>query len=574
MNGMGYLRAAGLAVAVVVASPAVAQEADGYWQGVLDTGAAKLTVGVAIERQADGALVGTLDSPDQNAFDIPLSEIDVSGGSLSFSIPVLGASYVGEWDAESNHWRGVFSQAGMQLSLILGPAQPPERSAKPAATQLPKDWAIPSDADIRKAIADRLADRPGAEMIVGIVQGDKSHSITGPGGKADADTLFEIGSMTKVFTSLILADMVLEGKVSLDDPVAQYLPEGAAMPQRSGRQITLRNLSQQDSGLPRLPDNLTPTDVSNPYADYTEEDLLAFLAGYELPREIGSQYEYSNLGIGLLGYVLARVEGTDFETLLRKRVLDPLGMKDTAISLSLEQQARFIGGFDQYMRPTKAWDMSVLAGAGGMRSTASDLNKFLKAALDKESAIAAAMRLMVTETRQAPGYMAGLGWMITPAPQGAIMGHNGGTGGFRSYMALQPEAGRAVVALTNSAVEPSATDIAQHVLVGRPLAETKPIPPAPTEVERVETELSQDQLDRVTGTYRFNPNVFLVVTREKNQVHAMITGQGSLPIFPRSPLEFFWRAVNAEIVFSEENGVITGATFTQDGVSTPLPKVN
>lgn len=559
--------------AMVIASPAVAQEVEGYWEGTLDIGGTQLAIGVALERQADGTLAGTLDSPDQRAFDIPLAEVAATGGTLAFKVPAIGASYTGEWDAAANTWNGVFSQAGMQLPLVLAAGQPPERPAASQQPALPESWTVPTDAEIARLIADRLAERPAADMIVGIVEGEDSRTVAGDGTGVDADTFFEIGSMTKVFTSLLLADMVLDGTVSLDDPVEKYLPEGASMPRRGGREITLRNLAQQDSGLPRLPDNLSPSDVANPYADYTEEDLLAFLSGYELPRDIGSDYEYSNLGVGLLGYALSRAAGSDYETLLRTRILGPLGMDDTAIALSPDQQARFIGGHDEYMRPTGAWDLSVLAGAGGIRSTTADMLTFLKAALDPKSPIAPAMKLARAESREGPGFTAGLGWMTVPAPTGVVVGHGGGTGGFRSYMAFQPDTDRAVVAMTNSAVEPAAQDIALHILVGAPVAEAKPVPQPPETVIRDEVSLTAAQLDRVTGTYRFNQALALTITREGDQLFATITGQGALPIFPRAPLEFFWRAVNAEIVFSEEDGAITGATFTQDGASSALVKV-
>ncbi|MEE2795512.1 MAG: serine hydrolase [Pseudomonadota bacterium] len=572
MNIRSHIGNAGIVAALVAAAPAVAQQADGYWRGSLDLNGTSLTIGVALERAADGALVGTLDSPDQKAFDIPLSEVVADADTLSFSVPGIGAAYSGTWDAEAEAWQGVFSQAGMQFPLTLSAGQPTERTAEAKPPSLPDDWEMPDDDAIRTAITDRLAGRPGAEMIVGTVEAANARTISSDEASVNARTLFEIGSMTKVFTGLLLADMVLDGTVSLDDPVESYLPDGATMPRRDGRQITLRNLSQQDSGLPRLPDNLSPSDVTDPYADYTEADLLGFLAAYELPREIGSQYGYSNLGVGLLGYVLARAAKSDFETLLRTRILDPLGMEDTAIALTPDQQARFIGGFDEYMRPTSAWNLAVLAGAGGLRSTAHDMDIFLKAALDPESAIAPAMKLTLGETRQWPGFKAGLGWMITMAPAGEVIGHGGGTGGFRSYMGLQSATGRGVVALTNSAAEPSAQDIALHVLIGAPIAEAKAVPEAPTGVDRTEVELSQEQLDRVTGTYRFNPDLALVVTRKGDQLMAAITGQGALPIFPRSETEFFWRAVNAEIVFAKDNGIVTGATFTQDGASSPLVK--
>ena len=147
----------------------------------------------------------------------------------------------------------------------------------------------------------------------------------------DGDTIFEIGSVTKVFTSLLLAEMVSRKEVALDDPAAQYLPEPVRMPERSGKAITLLDLSMHCSGLPRVPGNLNPKDPANPYADYSVDDLYQFLSGYTLPRDPGSEVECSNLGAGLLGHILARRAGTDYETLVRARITEPLSMPDTVL---------------------------------------------------------------------------------------------------------------------------------------------------------------------------------------------------------------------------------------------------
>ena len=136
----------------------------------------------------------------------------------------------------------------------------------------------------------------------------------------NGDTIFEIGSVTKVFTSLLLADMVQRGEVALADPVAKYLPADVKVPERGGRVITLVDLSTHTSGLPRMPSNFHPKDPANPYADYTVEQLYQFLSSYQLTRDIGSQFEYSNLGGGLLGQALARRAGMDYEALVRSRI--------------------------------------------------------------------------------------------------------------------------------------------------------------------------------------------------------------------------------------------------------------
>ena len=570
-----FIMPAMVVAASTMAAPAIAQDIQGYWQGHLQLGGASLPLGIGIEDDGNGGYSGWLDSPAQNGFDIPLTDVALTEGVLTFAVPAIGATYRGEWNAADERWDGVFSQGQMTLRLNLTAGTAPDRPETSGPPELPSDWTMPDDDAIAAIIAERVANRPGAGMVVGVIEPQVERFIGGGVEGFDSNTIFEIGSMTKVFVSLLLADMALDGTVSLDDPVARYLPDGASMPSRGGQQITLRNLSQQDSGLPRLPANLDPADMTDPYADYTEAQLLEFLAGYELTRDIGSEYEYSNLGVGLLGYALGRADGSDFGTALRNRVLDPLGLEDTRLELDEEQQTRFADGFDDYMRPTSPWRFDVLAGAGALKSTAADIAKFLQAALDPASPIADAMALAVSETRAGPGYTAGLGWMMSDAPSGQLIGHGGGTGGFRSQMILQPESGRAVVVLTNAAPEPSAQDIALHVLMGSPVAPTGDVPEPPEQVNREEVALTDAQLDRVVGTYSAAPGVDVIVARDADGLTVQLPGQNALRVYPSGPLTFFYRAVNAEIVFTQnEAGQISGATFTQDGTSTAITRVD
>ena len=150
--------------------------------------------------------------------------------------------------------------------------------------------------------------------------------------------------------------MIERGEVKPDDPVGKFLPPGVKVPSRNGRQITLLDLSMQISGLPRLPDNLAPADPMNPYADYGAAKLSEFLSHYTLTRDIGEKYEYSNLGAGLLGYALARKAGMSYEELVRRRILDPLGMTSTSITLSADQKKRLAAGYNAGLEPAKNWD--------------------------------------------------------------------------------------------------------------------------------------------------------------------------------------------------------------------------
>jgi len=311
-------------------------------------------------------------------------------------------------------------------------------------------------------------------------------------------------------------------------------------------------------------------DPDDPYADYTEALLLQFLAGYELPREIGERADYSNLGVGLLGYLLGRAAGSDYETLLRDRITGPLGMADTAIALSADQQARFAPALDMFVRPVKPWRLSVLAGAGAIRSTANDMLTFAAAALDPDSPIGPAMRTALSVRRPSGNSRVeqALGWQVVhPEPGREVVQHGGGTGGFRTHLALEPSSGRAVVVLANSAAEPSAMDLAVHLLVGSPVAPTPPLPAAPPPpVARTEVTLPAAELDRVVGRYQLLPELILTLERRGERLMAQLTGQPAFPIFAEAPLEFFWRVVDAQLRFTaDESGKVTGVVLTQNG---------
>jgi len=203
-------------------------------------------------------------------------------------------------------------------------------------------WNLPSDAAIRALLAQRLdEEHDGVSLVVGVTNGARRRVIAHGAAAFDAEptpdakTLFEIGSNTKVFTALLLAEMAGREEVRLDDPVGQYLP-GVALPEREGRPITLRHLAAHMSGLPRDADNYAASDRAQPFADFSVERLHDFLGCYRLDRDPGAAHAYSNVGAGLLGHALARRAGKSFETLVRERIAGPLGMPDTTIALSAD----------------------------------------------------------------------------------------------------------------------------------------------------------------------------------------------------------------------------------------------
>jgi len=313
------------------------------------------------------------------------------------------------------------------------------------------------------ALAQPLVDRGVlVGLVIGIVDGGES-DVFGYGKVSrdldrtpDGQTVFEIGSVTKVFTGLLLAEMAEQKLVALDDPVARLLPESVVVPQRDGQPITLLDLATHTSGLPRLPDNLGPLireKPENPYADYTVKQLYEFLSEYSLTRKPGTQYAYSNLGMGLLGHALARREGTSYENLVVQKICLPLGMQQTRIALSAELRSRLASGHNRRGDPVANWDIPVLAGAGALRSTADDLLRFLRANIGlSDGPLSAAVRATHRprhEIGKSNGKIA-LGWHVRA--EGDILWHNGETGGYHSYVAFRRDRRIGVVVLSNSAV--------------------------------------------------------------------------------------------------------------------------
>jgi serine-type D-Ala-D-Ala carboxypeptidase/endopeptidase len=329
------------------------------------------------------------------------------------------------------------------------------------------------DAEIQKILVDRIdVQRQGVGLVVGIVdpKGRRfvAYGKSGSEAPLNGDTIFEMGSVSKVFTSLLLADAVARGEMSLADPVAKYLPASVKMPVRGGKQITLQDLAMHTSALPRLPTNLAPKDMSNPYADYSVEQMYAFLSSYELTRDIGERYEYSNLGAGLLGHVLTVHAKTDYESLVRKRITEPLGMRDTAVTLTPRMQQRLATGHNAQRAPVPNWDIPTLAGAGAIRSSANDMVTFLSAHLGlTPSPLAKAMDSMLVTLRPTPTprLQIGLAWHVLTAPSGGeIVWHNGGTGGYRTFVGFHRQERRAVVVLSNMSTPAGADDIGRHLL--------------------------------------------------------------------------------------------------------------
>jgi CubicO group peptidase (beta-lactamase class C family) len=409
--------------------------------------------------------------------------------------------------------------------------------------------AVPGDSAIRSILADRVGTHGDIGIIVGITDSGRTHFVAvgsaGAGSPSlDAHTILEIGSISKTFTSLLLAGDVIRGDVRLNEAVADLLPTGTVVPSSHGTQITLEELATHRSGLPRLPTNLAPVDSADPYADYDAKKLYGFLASYTLPRAPGDSAEYSNLGAGLLGYALTRRAGApSWAALVRQRILNPLHMRETFVEVPASVRRRVAAGHDATLRRVPAWRWDVLAGAGALRSTAADMLTYLQAALDTVNGPLHAEFSLAERPRAvfSPGARIGLAWLLSGPPAHPIYWHDGGTGGFASFAAFDPSRQLGVVVLTNSAR--AVADIGLHLMnASIPLA-TPIVAPA------TRVELPDSALDRLVGDYALAPTVSLVITRKGNTLFGQATGQSAFPLTATAPDRFVFPAAGIEIRF-------------------------
>jgi len=421
--------------------------------------------------------------------------------------------------------------------------------------------------EIQKALKDAVTNRHTVGIVVGIIDKDGrtiyNFGKTAADGRAvDGDSVFEIGSVTKTFTATLLADMVARGLVSLDDPVAKYLPKGVTVPARGGKQITLLDLATHRSGLPRMPSNFAPADPDNPYADYTAGKLFEFLAGYALPRDIGASYEYSNLGAGLLGEALARRAGKSYEALLTERIFRPLGMNSTGIVLRPEMAARLAMGHSPILAPAKNWDMDALAGCGAIRSTVNDLLNYAAAYMGlKDSPLAGAMAMTRQELKdtETPNLRIGLAWHILKLPDASIVWHNGGTAGYHSFVGFDEKKGLGIVVLSNS--ENDIDGIGLHFLNS-----LVPLPKMEPRKERKEIALEPAMLDVYCGEYQLAPTFILTISKEGNTLFGQASGQLRFVLHPEAETEFFLAEVDAQISFVKDAaGKVTHLILHQGG---------
>lgn len=380
----------------------------------------------------------------------------------------------------------------------------------------------------------------------------------------DDRTVYEIGSISKVFTALLLADAVVRGEVKLDTPIARLLPDGVTLPGGAGDRITLRMLATHTSGLPRIPAEIPPDDYRDPYAMYADADLWNSLRQVKLDFEPGTKASYSNLAAGLLGTLLARNAGMSYAELLAARVTRPLKMSDTVVALRDDLRPRFAPPFTAAGEKWTPWEFQALAGAGGIRSTLADMMRLAAAMLRPagsplQKAIELAWAKQELTATISPGGQA-LGWFV--AGDGRTRWHNGMTGGYHAAMFINLELRVATVLLSNRST-PAGTQVAEMLMRQ---AAGKPERPAPNR-ERAEVVLTEGQLDRCSGTFRISPHFALVFERRNLALFLTPTGQSTDRLYAAAPETFFSRRVAADIFleFPSDGGPAVALVLKQNG---------
>ncbi len=412
-------------------------------------------------------------------------------------------------------------------------------------------------------------------VSIGVVEGNKSWTRHFGSlskelhQKPDDSTIYEIGSMSKVFTGILLAHAVESGRVKLDQPIGTLMKNLPAANKEVGDSISLQHLSTHASGLPRLPDNMNPADAANPYADYDRKLLTEFMGLVQPTGKPGEPSGYSNLAAGLLGDLLAAEAGTSYEALLKQNISIPLKMVDTCLTLTAEQRGRLAPPHNADRMPEKNWDFDALAGAGAIRSTTNDMLRFIKANLDPPDGLPGkSIELAWQQHLPAKGdaFAMGLGWHV--ARDGQTRWHNGQTGGYHSMMLVNRDLDAGVVVLCNTA-SGRVDALAESII--RMLAGTEVDPPKIPKAKAVDAK----QVARLQGRYEIVPQFILTVRADGEDLYVQATNQPELRVYPESATEWKYRLVEASLTFElPEKGKCTAVTLHQNGRDMRAPRLD
>ena len=413
----------------------------------------------------------------------------------------------------------------------------------------------------REIVADieKMIDRESVRAVaVGLYDNGESNvmgfgRLSNDDARApDGNTVFEIGSVSKVFTSLLAQVQVDAGNLDWEQSIASVLPQ-LEFANNAVASITVQELSTHTSGLPRIPDNMEFEDPMDPYKGYGRADLMAFISSFD-PKKLTKEYAYSNLGAGLLGVLAADAADADFGVAMQREVLQPLGLGDTAVGLPQELRNRLAVGFSNGADMPN-WDgFDALAGAGALTSTVDDMLRFIHHCLNDSGLDGS---ITAIQQRQAEGTTA-LGWHIEELDDGSIaLWHNGGTGGYASFLGIRPDAGTGVVMLTTSTEYMPVTELGMAQMSGRP-----------HDTETVD-------LAAYPGAYELAEGFVLTIFERDGRLHGQATGQAAFPLTPESEDTFSFKAADIELTFERDgSGAVNELRFSQAGNRTLAKRVS
>lgn len=410
-----------------------------------------------------------------------------------------------------------------------------------------------------RALLDERLRHEGVGLAVARLHADAAPELAAAGRARDGDPLtadrhrLEIGSITKTFIGLLLADAVLRGDCKLDEPAEAQL--GFALRDSAGAPLRLIDLATHRSGLPRLAPNMAPADPANPYADYGDEALLAALRAFQPSRRRDERFEYSNFGFGLLGWLLAQRAQQDLMPLLQARILQPLG---------LDAPLPDAQGHNAQGQPVPAWTFSkASAGAGALRLSAAQLARYAAAALRQDThALADAYALALkphSRLGPQPGVQTGLGWILAERDGERIATHDGGTFGFSSSLWLNLSQRRGGLALANAFVPVG--DLARHLMDAR--SPLRDVAAERRATQQTELALAPEQLAPLAGVYALNPQFKLTLRVRDGRLFAQASGQGEFELFAKAERDFFAKVTALSIRF--EAGQPSPALLLQQG---------
>lgn len=413
---------------------------------------------------------------------------------------------------------------------------------------------------LAEAAAQQAKQLKAGCIVTGERVGDEvKYAISGKSpeaaGAKPEKLVFEIGSITKVFTGLLLAQAVVEKKVTLDTTIGSLLASQVKFADPRVAAITLKQLATHTSGLPRIPDNMGADTTEDPYASYDEKRLRSFLATAKLEGEGPYSCSYSNLGMGLLGDLLGRAYQMPWDQVVVEKICRPLGLDDTAVNP--DDQLPMAKPHDGDGKEVKPWHFAALAGCGALRSTVADLMKLGTAMLHPEkTALSEAFVLALAPQADASAYggQIGLGVFLGKFDGDASLHHDGGTNGYCSGLQVIPAKGIVRVALVNNAGLPGS------LVIGTTSTAWQVDPATQKEIS-----LSLDTLKQYPGVYELDRDARFTVLLRDNRLYVNLTGQPYLRAFAKAPDRFFYKAVAAEIAFNRHEGGVQSLTLFQNG---------